>query len=248
MFESSPAGVNLRPSTWLTILPALRWLGQQLAPPVCLLCGEAGQWDKPGEDLDLCADCEAACRPAAPESLPFDASFCLFEYRDPVDQLVTGLKFNRDLACARVLGTLFARRLARRGQPLPECLVPMPLHRLRYRERGFCQTTELARHICAQLRRAGLRLPVCGNLLERTRHTRAQSSLGAAERAANLQGAFGLGSAARDGHLPGHVALLDDVLTTGHTALAAAGVLKAGGVRKVEVWCCARAMFRPEGP
>ncbi len=181
-----------------------------------------------------------ACRPWQREDLPFDAIFCLFRYRHPVDQMITRLKFHGDLAFARVLGTLFARARRDTGQPLPECIVPMPLHRQRYRERGFCQTTELARHIAPRLRDArGRRLPLRADLLRRVRATPPQSGLPAEERAHNLQGAFAVPAHAP---LPRHVALLDDVMTTGHTAMAAAAALKAGGIAEVEIWCCARAL------
>jgi ComF family protein len=153
--------------------------------------------------------------------------------------MITGLKFRGDLVFARVLGTLFARALRGAGRELPECIVPMPLHRSRYRERGFCQTTEIARHIAPRLGDLpSHRLRVCTNLLGRVRATRAQSGLSAEERACNLKGAFAV---SRGIALPRHVALLDDVMTTGHTAMAAVMTLKSAGIAKVEVWCCARA-------
>jgi ComF family protein len=182
--------------------------------------------------------CEQACQRWQAEPLPFDATFCPFRYRHPVDQMITGLKFRGDLVFARVLGTLFARALRGAGRELPECIVPMPLHRSRYLERGFCQTTEIARHIARRLRDRPGRLQVRTNLLERVRATRAQSGLSAEERALNLQGAFAVSTRIP---LPRHVALLDDVMTTGHTAMTAVMALKAAGIEKVEVWCCARA-------
>jgi predicted amidophosphoribosyltransferase len=81
-------------------------------------------------------------------------------------------------------------------------------------------------------------MTIRSDLLHRVRETRAQSGLPAAERAANLRHAFAVH--ARRG-MPGHVALLDDVLTTGHTALAAVAALRDAGVERIEVWCCARA-------
>lgn len=247
MFELPSTAVNLRKGRRLTIHPLVAWLARQVAPPVCVLCGAAGQ-SLAGEawGLDLCGDCERSCRPVAPESLPFASIFCLFEYRSPVDQLITGLKFGRNLACARVLGMLFAQAWRRARQPLPACLVPLPLHTGRYRERGFCQTTEIARHLSRRLRdTTGRSLPVCRDLLQRIRATPAQSRLGAAERAANLAGAFALRPGACP---PRHVALLDDVLTTGSTAAAASAVLRAAGVGKIEIWCCARALRDNAGP
>jgi ComF family protein len=220
---------------WLTMNRAVAGL---LAPPVCALCGGAGQWLDEPWGLDLCIHCEQASRRWQSEPLPFDAAFCLFRYRHPVDQMIAGLKFHGDLVFARVLGTLFARALRATGGALPECIVPMPLHRDRYRERGFCQTTEIARHMAPRLRDLfGVCLRVRPELLGRVRATRAQSGLSATERSRNLAGAFAVPTGIP---LPAHVALLDDVMTTGHTALAAATALKTAGVRKVTVWCCAR--------
>jgi len=219
-----------------------RALAHVLAPPCCALCAGPGQWLDEPWGLDLCRHCEAACTRWQPEPLPFDAAFCLFRYQDPVDRMITRLKFHEELVFARVLGTLLAQALRALDAEMPDCIVPMPLHRSRYRERGFCQTTEIAGHVARRLRRPdGRRLPVCGGLLQRVRATRAQSGLSAAQRADNLRGAFAVHAR---GAPPRHVALLDDVLTTGHTGLAAAAALHAAGVARVALWCCARAPRR----
>jgi ComF family protein len=237
-----------------------------IAPPVCALCGGDGQrLDEPW-GLDLCSWCEAACMPvpnpcarcgeaAAAANLcahcrrappPYDATFSLFSYAEPVDLLITNLKFRHELAPARVLGILFARAWLRAARPLPQCLVPMPLHASRHRERGSNQTAEIARHIAPRLRDcAGKPLAVRRELLQRIRATAAQSELAAEERAANLLGAFRAG---KSGPLPGHVAVLDDVMTTGHTAAAAALALKGAGCRRVEIWTCARALAKAPDP
>lgn len=220
-----------------------------LAPPVCALCGGPGQWKQEAWGIDLCAYCEQACpRTAAACSRcaeplpcsrcheappPFDATSALFRYEDPVDQMITGLKFQGELSFGRVLGTLLADVLRRRGAPLPQVLIPMPLHRARLRERGFNQCEVIATYLT---RRLGMRMDA--RLLYRPRATQAQSGLSAAARAGNLREAF----AVRTGCVPPqHVALLDDVMTTGSTAAAATTVLKAAGCRHVEIWVCARA-------
>lgn len=223
----------------------LQHLARLIAPPVCLLCGGPGQQAAETWGLDLCRHCQAACPRAGPEPPPLQTAFCLFLYEDPVDQMILRLKFQREVAAARVLGTLLARAYRDSGRALPECLVPLPLHPARYRERGFCQTSLIARHAASRLRTpAGRALPIRAGLLRRVRASRAQSSLAAAERARNLRGAFACTTLAG---LPRHVALLDDVLTTGSTAQAAISALRLAGVQRVDLWCCARTK-RHEGP
>jgi ComF family protein len=218
---------------------------QMLAPPVCALCGADGQLLDEPWGMDLCSSCAQACVPAPAEILPFDAVFCPFRYQHPVDLMITRLKFQHELVFARVLGMQFARAWSAAGRQRPECIVPMPLHRSRYRERGFCQTTEIARHLAPRLRGiSGRGVPIRPGLLRRVRATPAQSGLTAVQRAVNLQDAFTVPPGC---HPPPHLALLDDVMTTGHTALAAAQALKSAGVERIEIWCCARAL-RADAP
>lgn len=258
MFESLQGLVNFRVPRELTIAQSLTGL---LAPPVCSLCGAAGQHGAEPWGLDLCEHCEAACplahdlcprcaEPLPAHSLPmrppracahclqrsaaYDSVHSLFQYQAPVDIMITSLKFGHDLVFARVLGTLLARSRRQSFQPLPDCIVPVPLHRQRYLTRGFNQSAEIARHAGPRLG-----LPVESRLLLRLRDTAAQSGLDAAARARNLDRAFGV---ARDRSAPRSVALLDDVLTTGSTAEAAARALKSAGCERVELWVCARVL------
>ena len=112
--------------------------------------------------------------------------------------------------------------------------MPLPLHRRRYRERGFNQSAEIARHLAPRLG-----LPVETRLLERGVDTAAQSGLTAEQRTRNVQQAFRLRPGCR---VPARVVLLDDVMTTGNTVAAASRVLKEGGCRRIDVWVCARAL------
>jgi ComF family protein len=132
---------------------------------------------------------------------------------------------------ARVLGTLLARAFLALRQIAPDLIVPIPLHPQRYRERGFNQAHEIARY-AAQL----LRIPVGTQYVRRRVPTLEQSGLSLAQRRRNVRGAFEVVRAieARS------VALVDDVLTTGSTARAAAEALSNAGVRHVEVWAVAR--------
>lgn len=151
-------------------------------------------------------------------------------YRFPVDRLLPRLKFRADLACGRLLSQLMLDAVA--SLPRPEALIPLPLHRARLRSRGYDQALELAR----PLSRA-LRIPMFDGVLSRSRVTAPQSLLDADARRRNLRGAFAVRSGT---HLPGHVALIDDVMTTGATLEAAAKVLRRAGAMRIDAWVCAR--------
>ncbi len=219
----------------------------------CLLCGtaESGR-------LGICPACEqalphnpSACRRCAlPIPQSSHSQFCgqcldspphyhqaltPYIYAAPLDALITGLKFRRQLHCARLLGGLLARHLQENLRQYPECIVPVPLHPSRLRERGYNQALELARPLAQALE---IRLE--RNLVQRIRQTRPQTDLKLASRAANLRQAFRV-------HRPPryrHVAIVDDVITSGHTVNTLAYEFRRQGVEKVEIWAIARAVCR----
>ena len=227
---------------------ALHRFSRILLAPRCLACGEAGH-----AGLDLCETCRAqlpwnqdACRQcgialAAPgpsrcgacrlDPPPFTHAFCPLHYRFPIDRLLPRFKFHGDLAAGELLATLMQWPMD--PGDLPQALVPVPLHRSRLRTRGYDQALELARALAR-----GTRLPVSANALVRRRATRPQTELGAPDRKHNMRDAFALRPDAR---LPMHVALVDDVLTTGATLAECARVLLQGGVQRVDAWTIARA-------
>jgi len=214
---------------------ARRGLGSALLPPVCCLCGAPGQ----APDLDLCDVCAtllpvldgAAGSMPAVEGNTLVRTLFLFKYEYPVDHFIRALKFRGERIFARVLGELLAREHRARGWDLPDCLVPMPLHVTRLRERGFNQALEIARFAAASL---GTRIE-SGYLVRRTA-TQEQSGLALEARRRNVQHAF---EVARP--VPyGRIALLDDVVTTGSTAMAAIEALSSAGVREIELWAIAR--------
>jgi ComF family protein len=233
----------------LTIPQLLRrGLGLALWPPRCCLCGGAGRlisgpaspWQRwLRQPLDLCAECERVI-PLSPVPWVHNwggAQFAPFAYRWPADRLIQRYKFDGERVYGRVLAELFAERRRASREPLPQVIVPLPLHRRRLAERGFEQTLLLAEWIGA-----ALALPLAPQALRRVRATRAQSGLTRAERQSNVAGAFAappeLGRSWR------HVALLDDVVTTGSTLNAAAAALRLAGVRHIETWALARAAPR----
>ena len=217
-------------------------------PGVCTLCG-----DVCGTAMDLCEPCRAdlpghsrqrchGCGMALPVSglcgrclknpPPYQGVVCLFDYAPPVDGLITGLKYHGKLGHARVLGQLLTQRLRAGDVPLPEVILPVPLHGRRLCERGFNQAVEIARPVAR-----ALRLPLELRACRRHRMTSPQSTLPAAQRRTNVHNAFVVTRPVRWRR----VAIVDDVMTTGHTVAALARCLRRHGVEDIQVWVCARA-------
>lgn len=232
--------------------PVYRWLKKLqfcLLPPTCLLCGAPGE-----NERDLCAGCHAdlprnehACQicglPLASTTLlicgecqlhppPYDRTFVPLLYQPPADYLIKGLKFGGRLAIARLLGEWLGAALQQRQSEPPQGIIPVPLHPSRLRERGFNQSLELARPVARCLE-----IPLLLSHVGRIRRTQPQTEQpDAAARRSNVQGAFSI-------HRPvqaRHVAILDDVITTGSTVAEIAGLLRKAGVEEIEVWAVAR--------
>jgi ComF family protein len=218
-------------------------------PPTCLLCGARGEG---GRDLcsgclddlpRLASPCPRCALPLGPASGPlcgpclrrapvWDALYAAFAYGPPLDRLVHRLKYQGRLDAARVLGGLLAETLTAAPLARPEYLIPVPLHRERLRERGFNQALELARPIAR-----ALGVPLLPAAVARVRPTASQSGLNARMRRQNLRGAF----VARLEVRGRHVAVVDDVVTTGSTVAAVTRSLKEAGAARVEIWALARA-------
>jgi len=220
---------------------------RRLLPSRCLLCGDRGT------AIDLCIGCQrdlpwqqhacrccgiavpatvtycAACQQQPP---PFATLRAPFRYQSPIRELIIDFKFHRRLAIAPLLASLLALRI---NAPLPDLLLPVPLHRERLQQRGFNQALELARPLARQFQLQLDRQQWC----QRQRATATQSTLNAAERHANLSAAFRVTRP-----LTGmSVAIIDDVVTTGTTVSELSTTLRAAGAQRIEVWCVARAGY-----
>ncbi len=229
---------------WIKKLPDI------LYPRQCLLCGAPGLYDR-----DLCSDCNeslphnhhpcAVCSLPMPTSAPygsicgrcnqqrpeFERCYAALEYDHLTGPLISRLKFNRRLSHAGLLGRLLCDYLEQQQAPLPQLILPVPLHRQRLRERGYNQALEIGRHVGKHFD-----LPVSIGLCARTRPTPAQTGLQRKERRKNLRRAFSL-----NGPVEGMtIALLDDVVTTGTTVNELAILLKSSGASRVDVWAVTR--------
>ncbi len=158
-----------------------------------------------------------------------DLSFSLFHYQEPIRRLIADFKYHDKLYLSQLFSQLMTEQLKK--SPLPQCLIPIPLHSKRLRQRGYNQSLELAKSISTQLN-----IPVNNDYLKRIINTEPQASLPFKQRKNNIQHAFSL----IDANIPPHIAIIDDVLTTGHTANAAAKLLRQQGVETIEVWTIAR--------
>lgn len=224
-----------------------RTLLDWLLPRRCLMSGLSGDdgldlnhaWyqhlPRPDRACERCANPLPSeypgllCAPCKSHLPAFDTVQAAFLYEFPVDVLVQDFKFAGRLEAGALLARLLAASINTRSPP--DALIPVPLHTDRLRERGFDQALLLA----ADLAHA-LNLRLCGDALVRVRATPAQSGLKREQRQRNLRRAFAVSAP-----VPAHVALVDDVLTTGSTAQACSVALKKAGAERVDVWVVARA-------
>lgn len=178
---------------------------------------------------DHCGDLLCgACQSSPP---PFDSGFSAFLYQEPIRRMVSRFKFHEDLTHGHLLGQLLAQSIEAAEIPLPDLLIPVPLHSSRIRERGFNQALELCRPISRQLG-----IPIEYRSCIRSKATPHQADLKLKERKKNLRGAFRVIRPIK----AKHVAVIDDVMTTGSTLRAVSTILKRHGVERVSVWSVAR--------
>jgi ComF family protein len=211
----------------------------------------------------LRARCAACARPSAVPLLrcglclnqasAFQRCVAGADYAPPWNQLIADFKFHQQPELAAALAALIERALlaAHSNQPnqanqaneapaaprdtQPTLLLPVPLSRERLRERGYNQAWELARRLGRRLR-----IEADAALLQRSRDTAHQIGMTRSEREHNLRDAFWVEATPRSRLADRHVVLVDDVLTTGATAHAAALALVRAGVARVDVWVVAR--------
>ncbi len=234
---------NKKPSASLAEIPG-RILNALLAQD-CLLCGQSS-----GNRI-LCAPCIAslaclpeACCPICALPTPcgercgrclshpphYDRTQALFSYAFPLDKLVQALKYDHRLALAPFFGQWLAEKAAGIAA---DRIVPLPLHPIRLRERGFNQAQELARPIARSLN-----LPLDTACCRRTRHTPTQASLPWKEREKNIRNAFHCTN-----DLSGRrILLVDDVMTTGASLNECARTLKQHGALEVTLLVLARTL------
>jgi ComF family protein len=183
--------------------------------PICAL---------PSPSAQVCGHCLR-------EPPAFDRALALYRYAFPADALVQAMKFREQLALADEFAKYFVAHCV--PDTMPELLIPMPLHPAKLRTRGFNQSLLFAQGLSRRLH-----IPSLQNACRRVRDTPPQSSLSWDKRRKNVRNAF---ECMID--LQGkHVALVDDVLTTGASMNALAEAVRKRGAKRIDVWVIARTM------
>jgi ComF family protein len=184
--------------------------------------------------LPLPAGTESArCGTCLRDAPAYGYTVAACDYTAPLDQLVLGLKFGRQLALAPAFAALMRDAVVRQGQQaLPDMLCAVPLGEQRLAQRGYNQAWEIAKPLAKHL---GIGL--APKLLQRTRETGAQTALHPDQRQKNVRHAFLTTSDDLQGK---HVGVVDDVMTTGATLQEIALELKRQGAAEVTNYIFAR--------
>ena len=232
---------------------AVHGLLDLLMPPTCIACKAAV-----ATPLGFCADCwadlplidgarcvqcsvplpiewaaESHCLGCLKDPPRFDRAAAPYRYEGPARAVVLAFKNGREAYAAQMAAAMLR---AGAGMVTPDTLVTaVPLHRWRLAARGYNQALLLARAIAEQAR-----APLEPDLLLRVKATPRTKGLSRTARRRNAEGAFRIAESGKDRIAGREVILVDDVMTSGATASAAAGVLKRAGAARVTVLVYAR--------
>ncbi|WP_301003552.1 ComF family protein [Arsukibacterium sp.] len=163
----------------------------------------------------------------------FDRLLCLAHYQQPYQHWIPRWKYYTDLAAGQLLQQQMCLLLLgckSNSMPMPQALTFVPLHWRKQRQRGFNQAKVLAEALGQQLQ-----IPVLALFSKSASHS--QRGLNRRQRLRNLRRSFSLKP--QTAALPTHIALVDDVITTGATANALTRLLRRAGVSTVSVWTLA---------
>lgn len=172
---------------------------------------------------------EYTCSACISHSPSFDRCLAPLRYEFPVSSLISRYKYQGHFCSGAVLADILLVELFKNKKP--DLIVPVPLHWQRQFFRGFNQSQWLSQYLGRRLN-----IYVDAHLLKRCRNTPPQQGLKRTQRQKNLKGAFQVNTPVEGQH----IALVDDVVTTGSTVSELSQLLKKAGATKVEIWCLAR--------
>lgn len=213
-------------------------------PAICLLCNQYHR-----NSHAICKECHQllirlgpACQHCAiplPDQSSRRCGICIqqqpwldnvyttYRFEEPLRTLVHEFKYRKGLYLSSYLCELI---LDAHPDHHVQCIIPIPMHPKRLHQRGYNQAAILAKQLANILKRP-CELTQCKKII----NTPPQASLNAKQRKKNSRNTFQARA------LPfTHIALVDDLLTTGSTANELARMFKQQGVVQVDLWCCAR--------
>lgn len=218
----------------------------------CILCGTVSSHDfctschnsLPALSINHCSIClkniasntsnykSKKCGSCLANPPAYNATMAALDYTFPVDALIHALKYQTQLAIAPILAELLIGKISSTEMTeKPNVIIPMPLHPKRLQERGFNQALEIARHVAQQTK-----ITLLPDRCKRVKNTPPQTGLPWRSRQENVRKAF---SCQMD--LSGkHVAIIDDVMTTGATLNELSLQLRKQGAIKITNWVIAR--------
>ena len=216
----------------LTIIPSLSTVGNAfislLFPNQCLVCKEAEFFSQD----PICPDCLQHMTP-----LPIgnrvqeltvndgiDIALSGWDFGDELRTAIHSLKYEERARIGFFLGELLGDQLHKRTIQELDYLIPVPLHPVKFRDRGFNQ----ARWIADGLGKA-VQKPVRSKLMKKIKHTISQTTLDRKERLNNMKKAFKINQDVTDKN----IGIVDDVLTTGSTISSMASILKDAGAKTI---------------
>lgn len=166
----------------------------------------------------------------------FDRCLAPFLYQFPVNKILQMVKYQSRLELINPIVRPLAELLMEFyiDDDWPEVMLPVPLHRKRLLERGYDQSLLLTKALRKQLHHINLNID--DQLIKRKTNAAPQQTLDAKARQKNIRNAFAL----RKQPKWNHVALIDDVVTTGATVNEITKLLKQNGVKRVDIWSIAR--------
>jgi len=205
-----------------------------ILPNYCFVCNELQQ------DMSECL-CKQCWKKLEKNSLNnwvqevqnpahISGAFSGWIFEDTFQTLIHELKYNGYAKTGKYLGKQMGIRF-KKSLPQMDCLIPVPLHKVKKRDRGFNQSSWIAKGLASELN-----IPVESTILKRIKYTQSQTTLSKKERQLNMAEAF---ESSHSGNYKS-VGLVDDVLTTGSTADACASILLKNGFEKIYILSLAK--------
>ena len=191
----------------------------------CMTCGVVVA----EENQQVCEDCLSS-------PMPWDRLVICHRYDRTIKQLLWQYKFHGDFMAGAILAKIFSKRLKKLLQTQmverPDVLLPVPIHQKRLSQRGFNQTEYFAKMIAKEIN-----IQTNGKLIGRVKYEKPQAGLSRAQRLMNVKNVFQV----KSGNHYQHVAIIEDVVTTGSTVLAMTeALLQTGKIQKVSIWSLAK--------